>query len=51
MRATPLPGFWTQVVTPIPAVFNIPEYSGNHETVLVRLPDGGTIQLEIQEVQ
>ncbi len=50
VRLTPLPGLWPQVVTPIPAVYEDPKYKGDHETVLVRLPDGAAFQLEIQEI-
>jgi hypothetical protein len=46
-----LSGVWPQVVTPIPAVYEDANYNGDHDTVLVRFPDGAAIQLEIQEVQ
>lgn len=46
----PLPGLWPRIITPIPAIYEDMKYDGDHDTVLVRFPDGNLIQLEIQEI-
>jgi hypothetical protein len=50
-QSSAAPGVWPQVVTQIPVRYDVPNYAGNYTGVLVRLPDGSGIPLELEEVQ
>lgn len=43
------PGFWPQVVTPVTVRYDVESYQGSYETVLVRLPSGREIPLDVDE--
>jgi hypothetical protein len=47
---TARPGTWPQVVTPVAVRYDIPKYQGLYKTVLIRLPDGEAVQLDVEEV-
>ncbi len=50
LRITQRPGTWPQVVTSVQVRHDVPSYQGKYESVLVRLPNGEAIQLEVEEV-
>jgi hypothetical protein len=43
-----LPGIWPQVITPISVRYDLADYSGNYESVLVREPDGDAVQIPVE---
>jgi hypothetical protein len=43
-----LSGMWPEVVTPISVRYDIPDYSGNYESVLIREPDGDAVQIPVE---
>jgi hypothetical protein len=48
LNLRPLPGIWPQVVTPISVRYDIADYSGNYDSVLVREPDGDAVQIPVE---
>jgi len=50
LRVAKRPGLWPQVVTNVTVRYDVPDYQAAYETVLVRLPAGDGIQLEVEEV-
>jgi hypothetical protein len=44
------PGVWPQVVTPIPVRYDVETGASNYTSVLVRLPDGTGITLQVDEI-
>lgn len=50
LRITKLPGVWPQVVTTATVRYDVPSYQGAYQTVLVRMPNGEAIQLDVEEV-
>jgi hypothetical protein len=50
LELTRRPGTWIQVVTEIPVSYEIRNYGGKHRSVLIRLPDGSGIPLELTDV-
>jgi hypothetical protein len=49
LKITARPGVWPQVVTSMSVRYDVPKYQGQYESVLVRLPNGEAIQLEVEE--
>lgn len=50
LRITQRPGIWPQVVTNVTVRYDVQDYAGKYSSVLVRLPNGEAIQLEVEEV-
>lgn len=50
LRVTKRPGIWPQVVTNVTVRYDVADYQGVYQTVLIRLPDGEAIQIEVEEV-
>lgn len=50
LRITQRPGIWPQVVTNVTVRYDIPDYAGAYTSVLIRLPNGEGIPLEVEEV-
>jgi hypothetical protein len=50
LRITARPGFWPQVVTSATVRYDVSDYQGRYQTVLIRLPNGEGIQLQVEEV-
>jgi hypothetical protein len=50
LRITQRPGIWPQVVTNVAVRYDVQDYAGAYSSVLVRLPDGEGIQLEVEQV-
>jgi hypothetical protein len=50
LRITQRPGIWPQVVTNVTVRYDVQDYAGAYSSVLVRLPDGEGIQLEVEQV-
>ncbi len=48
LRVSARPGIWPQVVTDVTVRYDVPDYRGSYETVLVRLPEGEGIQLDVE---
>ena len=49
LQITERPGKWPQVVTPMTVRYDVQDYKGQYASVLVRLPNGEAIQLEVEE--
>lgn len=50
LRITERPGLWPQVVTSVAVRYDVPGYASAYQTVLIRLPSGEGIQLQVEEV-
>ncbi len=50
LRITARPGRWPQVVTNVAVRYDVPDYAAAYEGVLIRLPNGEAIHLEVEEV-
>jgi hypothetical protein len=48
LQLRPRPGIWPQVITPISVRYDVENYAGNYESVLVREPDGDAVQLPVE---
>lgn len=42
------PGVWPQVITPMSVRYDVENYAGNYESVLVREPDGDAVQMPVE---
>jgi hypothetical protein len=52
VRLDELPGdVWATVMSPIPVIYEDLKYQGDHKTVLIRLPDGSSVQRKIREIR
>jgi hypothetical protein len=50
LRIEKRPGAWPRVVSRLPVSYEIQQYTGAYKTVLIRLPDGGAEQVQVEEV-
>lgn len=50
LRVAKRPGSWPQMVTNVTVRYDVANYQGRYDSVLIRLPDGEAIQLEVEEV-
>lgn len=50
LRITRRPGVWPQVVTAASVRYDVTDYGGPYQSVLVREPDGDAVQLQVEEV-
>lgn len=50
LRVAKRPGLWPQRVTNVTVRYDVADYQGRYDSVLIRLPDGEAIQLEVEEV-
>jgi hypothetical protein len=51
LQVTPRPGIWPQVITPVSVRYDQSPARVMYQSVLVREPDGDTIQIDVEEVQ
>lgn len=49
LRITERPGVWPQVITPMTVRYDVTDYKGNYQSVLVRQPNGESIQIPVEE--